>query len=178
VLELKFTKNNIAIDVKLGDITEFNGDAIVNPANTLMIMGGGVAGAIKRKGGEIIELEAKKHAPVPIGEAVVTTAGNLKCRYVIHAPTVKYPGSRSSFEQVYEATKAALLKAKQHGLKSVAFPLMGAGVGGLKIEESVDAMIKAFEEEGEGLDLKIIVRDKEAYSELVKYLESKGLMTS
>jgi O-acetyl-ADP-ribose deacetylase (regulator of RNase III) len=174
VWELKLTKNNIVVDIELGDITEFDGDAIVNPANTLMIMGGGVAGAIKRKGGEIIESEAKKHAPTPIGEAVVTTAGELKCRHVIHAPTVKYPGSRSSFEQVYKATKAALLKAKQHGLKSVAFPLMGAGVGGLKIEESVDAMIKAFEEEGKGLDLKIIVRDEGVYSELLKYLESKG----
>ncbi|MEM1639722.1 MAG: macro domain-containing protein [Desulfurococcaceae archaeon] len=171
---MKLTKDKNTVNIELGDITEFDGDAIVNPANTLLIMGGGVAGAIKRKGGEIIELEAKKHAPIPIGEAVITSAGKLKCGNIIHAPTVDYPGSRSSFEQVYKATRAALIKAKQNGLKSIAFPLMGAGVGGLKPVESISAMIKAIEEEGRELDLKIIIRDKDVYEEVIDFLKSTG----
>ncbi|AFK51609.1 Appr-1-p processing domain protein [Thermogladius calderae 1633] len=75
----------VTIQVVSGDITEFEGDAIVNPANTLMIMGGGVALAIKRRGGAEIEEKARRHAPVPIGGAVATGAGRLRVRYVIHA---------------------------------------------------------------------------------------------
>jgi len=123
--------NGVVVVVELGDITEFSGDAIVNPANTLMIMSGGVAGAIKRKGGSTIEEEARKHAPVPIGEAIATTAGRLKTKYVIHAPTVEYPASPSTREYVYKASRAALITARKLGVKSIAFPLMGAGVGGL-----------------------------------------------
>lgn len=131
------------IIVVVGDITEFSGDAVVNPANSLGLMGGGVALAIKRKGGDIVEEEARKKAPIPIGRAVVTTAGKLKCRYVIHAPTVERPGGRSSRDRVYRATKAALTLANEMNLASVALPLMGAGVGGLTPEESLNSMIAA-----------------------------------
>ncbi|MEX2689946.1 MAG: macro domain-containing protein, partial [Candidatus Njordarchaeum guaymaensis] len=77
----------VEIIVIKGDITKMDVDAIVNPANSLLIMGGGVAGAIKRRGGQIIEDEAVKQGPIPVGNAVITSAGNLKARYVIHAPT-------------------------------------------------------------------------------------------
>ena len=75
----------IKIEILKGDITKLEVDAIVNAANNRMLMGGGVAGAIKRAGGKVIEDEAVKKGPIPIGEALVTKAGNLNAKYVIHA---------------------------------------------------------------------------------------------
>ena len=169
-----FVKGTVCVNVVLGDITDMEVDAIVNPANTLLTMGGGVAGAIKRKGGEIIEREARKYAPVNIGEAVVTSAGRLKCKYVIHAPTVQYPGSPSSSTNVYKATHASLAKAREMHLKTIAFPLMGAGVGGLKPEESLESMLRAILELGEGIEVILVVRDEDTYGRVVNYLERSG----
>lgn len=128
---VKLHKDGVLLNVVLGDITEFDGDAIVNPANTFMIMGGGVAGAIRRKGGNEIEKEARKHAPVPIGKAAVTSAYKLKCRYVIHSPTVEAPGGRSSAENVYKATRAALEEAHKIGAKKDSFPANGSRSRGI-----------------------------------------------
>lgn len=125
-----------------GDITEVEVDALVNPANTQLVMGGGVAGAIRRKGGEEIQKEALNKAPVQIGEAVETTAGRLKAKYIIHAPTVKTPGGRSNPEYVRKAVRAALKKAEELGLKRVAFPAMGAGVGGVPVETAVRIILE------------------------------------
>ena len=161
---------DVSITVVVGDITEFAGDAIVNPANTLLIMGGGVAGAIKRRGGKEIEDEARRYAPIPIGKAIATKAGRLKCKAVIHSPTVELPGSPSSKENVYKATKAALELAKQMGFKSIAFPLMGAGVGGLTPEESIEAMAKAFKELGKDLDIHIYVLSDEIFNRVLNAL--------
>jgi len=136
----------LTVKIVVGDVTEFQGDAIVNPANSYGYMGGGVALAIKLRGGKVIEEEAVKQAPIPIGSAVVTTGGSLKVRAVIHAPTVVRPGDRSSPENVYKATKAALEKAVERGFKSVAFPLMGAGVGGVPPKEAAKAMYSAIRE--------------------------------
>ncbi|RDD53721.1 MAG: macro domain-containing protein [Candidatus Korarchaeota archaeon NZ13-K] len=126
----------------LGDITEIEADAIVNPANTLLIMGGGVAGAIKRRGGEEIEREALRKAPVRIGEAVETSAGRLKARYIIHAPTVESPGGASSPEYVRAAVRASIKRGVELGIRSIAFPAMGAGVGGVPVEESVRIILE------------------------------------
>ena len=131
----------IKIVVKRGDITEEDVDAIVNPANSLMIMGGGVAGAIKRKGGEEIEREAMKYAPVPVGDAIVTTAGRLKAKYVIHSPTMERPAMRIGIENVRKAARAALRKAEELGISSLAFPALGAGVGGVPAYESIKAIL-------------------------------------
>ncbi len=127
--------NGLKFIVVEGDITMARVDAIVNAANSLLIMGGGVAGAIKRRGGEIIEKEAVKKAPVPVGEAVVTTAGRLAARYVIHAPTMERPAMRIPLENAVKATKAALGKAEELCIGSIAFPAMGAGVGGLNVRD-------------------------------------------
>lgn len=126
----------------LGDITEVEADAIVNPANTMLVMGGGVAGAIKRKGGEEIEREAMKKAPIRIGEAIETFAGRLKAKYVIHAPTVERPGGASSPEHVRAAVRAALRKGSELGLRNIALPAMGAGVGGVPVETSVRIILE------------------------------------
>jgi O-acetyl-ADP-ribose deacetylase (regulator of RNase III) len=145
----------------VGNIADFEGDAVVNPANTLMVMGGGVALALKMKGGgEIEEEEARRHAPVPIGDAVVTGAGRLKARYVIHAPTVERPAGKASRESVYKATVAAVRRIRELGLKRVAFPLMGAGVGGLSVEESVSSMPRAIRALDVPVDIYIYVRDE------------------
>ena len=134
------------IKVLKGDLTEIDADAIVNPANSLGYMGGGVAGAIKRKGGEEIEKEAVEKAPIPVGKAIATTSGRLKCRYVIHAPTMEKPAMRISVDNVRKATRAALELARDMGIKRIAFPGMGTGVGGVKEEDAAKAMIETIKE--------------------------------
>lgn len=171
---MKLVSNELTLTVVVGDITEFPGDAIVNPANTLLIMGGGVAGAIKKKGGEEIEKEARKYAPLQIGKAIATTAGKLKCKTIIHAPTVEKPGSLSSYENVYKATKAAIECAKNLGFKTIAFPLMGTGVGGITVEQSIEAMVSAFKEYKEKLNIYIYVLNNEVAQRVLKKLISLG----
>ncbi len=138
---MAFRHGKVQIKVLEGDITEIRADAIVNPANSYLLMGGGVAGAIKRKGGVEIEKEARKMAPIEIGEAVVTSAGRLPAKWVIHAPTVKRPAGKASLESVSLATRAALRAAEEVGARSIAFPAMGAGVGGLSVKEAVQTML-------------------------------------
>jgi O-acetyl-ADP-ribose deacetylase (regulator of RNase III) len=168
---VRLVKSGAVVSIVVGDITEFSGDAIVNPANRYLVMGGGVAGAIKRRGGVEIEAEARRYAPIDIGQAVVTGAGKLKCRAVIHAPTVEVPGGSSNPNYVYKATLAALKAAKEKGFKTVAFPLMGAGVGGLTPEESVEAMAKAFEEAGQGLEIHVYVLQKDVLNTIAEHLK-------
>jgi len=132
----------VVLAVVTGDITELGVDAIVNPANSRLIMGGGVAGAIKRAGGREIEDEAVRHAPVPVGRAVATGAGQLRARHVIHAPTMERPAMHIGRENVELAVKAALECARELRLESLAFPGMGTGVGGLAPEEAAEVMMR------------------------------------
>lgn len=136
----------LEIRVELGDLTGQKADAIVNPANSLLVMGGGAAGALKRAGGVEIEREARKHAPLEVGKAVATTAGRLKARWVIHAPTMERPAMATTSEKVYKATLAALLCADAVGARSIVIPGMGTGVGGLSFETAAEAMLKAARE--------------------------------
>ena len=131
----------VEITVKHGSITREKVDAIVNAANSHMLMGGGVAGAIKRDGGKEIEAEALKHAPVPIGEAVRTNGGMLPARYVIHAPTMEYPGPTDE-ANVRAATKAALECAERIKAETIALPGMGTGVGGLSEKKSAQVIVQ------------------------------------
>lgn len=155
---MKMVYMGIAIEVKKGDITEEVVGAIVNPANSKMVMLGGVAGAIRRKGGFEIEQEAMKHAPVPVGKAIATGAGKLRAKYVIHAPTMELPAMRITTENVYKATKAALEKAEELNLDSIAMPGMGTGVGGVPPMEAARAMVRALKDHiSKGTKLKRIV---------------------
>ena len=133
---------DLTIVVKRGDLTKEPADAICNPANSSLRMGGGAAGAIKRAGGEEIEQEALKHAPLPVGKAVVTGAGKLKVRWVVHAPTMERPAMATTSEKVYLATKAALFCAEQVSAKSLVLPGMGTGVGGVSFKAAADAMVR------------------------------------
>ena len=125
-----------------GDITEYEVDAIVNAANNELSMGAGVAGAIKRKGGTIIEEDAVHQGPIEVGEVVVTTAGNLAANYVIHA-AVMGRDLRSSADLVRRATRACLRRAEELRLHSLALPAFGTGVGRMPPKESAEAMVGA-----------------------------------
>jgi O-acetyl-ADP-ribose deacetylase (regulator of RNase III) len=127
-----------------GDIAQQEADAIVNAANNRLWMGGGVAGAIKRAGGREIEAEAVAKGPIPIGEAVVTGGGRLKARYVIHA-AVMGQDLRTDADKIRRATQATLRRADELGLKTVAFPALGTGVGGFPLDECARIMLDAVE---------------------------------
>ena len=129
------------IVVMQGDITQVEANAIVNAANSNLIMGGGVAGAILRAAGRTIQEEANKKAPVPIGKAAATNAGKLRAKYVIHAPTMEEPAMPTDRYRVGLATRGALECARQLGVSSVAFPGMGTGVGGLDIKDAAEVMV-------------------------------------
>lgn len=154
--------------VEKGDITKIVCDAIVNPANSLGYMGGGVAGAIKRTGGGEIEEEAVSKAPIPVGSAIATTAGRLRCKYVIHAPTMEYPAMRINVENVKLATKAALETAFKLGVKTIAIPGMGTGVGGVSADEAAKVMINISKEYSDKFEKIIFIGFND---ELVKAFE-------
>jgi len=130
----------IEIEVYQGDITQLELDALVNAANNQLWMGGGVAGALKRAGGKEIEDEAVRKGPVPIGEAVVTAAGKLKAKYIIHA-AVMGRDLKTDGEKIKQATKNSLLRGDELGIKSIAFPALGTGVGGFPLNECARIMI-------------------------------------
>ena len=129
----------IKMEVYQGDITQLELDALVNAANNRLWMGGGVAGALKRAGGEVIEAEAVQKGPIPIGEAVFTGAGKLKARYVIHA-AVMGQDFKTDAEKIRQATRNSLLRADELGIKSIAFPALGTGVGGFSLSECAKIM--------------------------------------
>lgn len=129
------------IVLEQGDITELDVDAVVNAANNHLWMGAGVAGAIKRKGGEIIEREAVAQGPIPVGEAVITGAGALRAKHVIHAAGMGQD-MKTDEQKVRHATRNSLLRAEEKKLSSLAFPAIGTGVGGLSAHVCAKAMLE------------------------------------
>ncbi len=130
-----------------GPVTEVAADAIVNAANTQLQHGGGVAAAIVREGGRVIQEESDRVGWCDLGKAVATTAGSLPARYVIHVPTIDYAhGRRASVGEIYEGTRSALALCRELGLKSIAFPLLGAGIVGVPAREVAQAMARAMAE--------------------------------
>jgi O-acetyl-ADP-ribose deacetylase (regulator of RNase III) len=103
-------------------------------------MGGGVAGAILRAGGDQIQKQALRKAPVKIGNAAATTAGTLKAKYIIHAPTMTRPAMAATLADIRAATRGALECAQQIHATSIAFPGLGTGVGGLDLQDAANAM--------------------------------------
>jgi O-acetyl-ADP-ribose deacetylase (regulator of RNase III) len=133
----------LKVEVVQGSILEVRADAIVNAANSLGIMGGGVAGVIKRAAGPEIEEEARRHAPIPVGQAVVTSGGRTAFKAIVHAPTMPRPAMRIAPENVALATRAALGAADAHGLMSLALPGLGTGVGGVSAADAAVHMVRA-----------------------------------
>ncbi|SHK50354.1 ADP-ribose-binding protein [Thermocrinis minervae] len=129
------------IEVLPGSLLEVDVDLIVNPANSYGYMGGGVAGVIKRFGGEQIEKEAMAKAPIKVGSAVITTAGKLPFKGVVHAPTMEEPAMETTPEKVRLAVRAALELADSLNYTSIAFPGMGTGVGRLPHKVAAQVML-------------------------------------
>jgi len=145
-----------SIAVERGDITDWDVDAIVNAANATLTMSAGVAAAIKRKGGVLIEEEAIRQGPVEVGEAVLTPGGNLLATHVIHAAAMGYraedravpkkPGTASSAEIIRNATQNSLRRAEELKFRSIAFPALATGVAGFPVDECAEVMIGAARE--------------------------------
>jgi len=133
---------NSTLELIEGDITEMATDAIANAANSHLQHGGGVAGAIVRKGGWIIQEESNKIGYVPVGEAAITTAGKLKAKYVIHAVgPVWRDGNENEDEKLKNATLNSLKLADRNNLRSIAFPAISAGIFGFPIDRCAKIML-------------------------------------
>lgn len=130
----------VSITLFRGDITDCHAEAIVNAANNHLWMGSGVAGAIKRRGGQVVEDEAVRKGPIPVGEAVATTAGKLDAKFVIHAAGMGQDLVPSE-ESIRNSTFNSLRRADELGLKSIAFPAIGCGVGGFPVERAAEIML-------------------------------------
>ncbi len=155
------------IKIIQGDITGLKVDAIVNAANNKLVMGGGVAGAIKKKGGKAIEEEAVKIGPIKIGEAIFTPAGSLPAKYVIHAATMGMD-FQTDEDKIRDSSKNALRVAEELKIKSIAFPALGCGVGGFPLLAAAKIMaqevLKHLRENKSGLkEIIFCLYDKEAY---------------
>jgi O-acetyl-ADP-ribose deacetylase (regulator of RNase III) len=135
----------LELSVVEGDITALEVDAIANAANNALWMGSGVAGAIKRAGGQEIEREAVSKGPIEVGEAVATTAGRLNARWVIHG-AVMGQDLRTNGELVRRTTESCLRVADELGARTLALPAFGTGVGGFPLEECARIMVAAARE--------------------------------
>ena len=129
------------LDVVDGDIAALEVDAIANAANDALWMGAGVAGALKRAGGEQIEREAVAQGPIPVGEAIATSGGRLQARWVIHG-AVMGQDLRTSGELVERTTRSVLDVAEELGAHSLALPAFGTGVGGFPLEDCARVMVR------------------------------------
>jgi O-acetyl-ADP-ribose deacetylase len=124
-----------------GDITALAVDAIVNAANTDLLLGSGVAGAIREHGGPAIQVECDAKGPISLGAAALTGAGGLAARHVIHAAAMEL-GSGVSEASLRAATRASLELARAHALRSIAFPAIGTGVGGFPVQRCAEIMLE------------------------------------
>jgi O-acetyl-ADP-ribose deacetylase len=131
-----------SVEVLEADITTLDVDAIANAANTRLIHGGGVAGAIARSAGPALEEESRRRAPIGLGDAVETTGGELPARWVIHAATMVDPGGTTSADVVRRATAATLWKAEELNARSLALVAFGTGVGGFPVDEAADIEVE------------------------------------
>ncbi|MDH7507949.1 MAG: macro domain-containing protein [Methanomassiliicoccales archaeon] len=167
------TIKGTTLRVVRGDITEMDTEAIVNAANNRLWMGAGVAGAIKRKGGKEIEEEAVSKGPIPVGEAIVTGAGRLKARYVIHAAGMGQD-LKTDAMKIASCTLASLKRADELGIESISFPAIGTGVGGFSIDEAAEVMINTvidYIKKGTGLQLiQFVLFDEDAKKAFEKVL--------
>jgi O-acetyl-ADP-ribose deacetylase (regulator of RNase III) len=124
-----------------GDLTEMDVDAIVNAANNDLQLGGGVAGAIRRKGGDAIQRECNAIGAIPVGGAAITTGGKLRARFVIHAASMQLGGATTA-RALRSSTAHALRIASERGLRTIAFPAVGTGIAGFPVPECARIMLR------------------------------------
>lgn len=130
-----------SIIIQQGDLTEMDTDAIVNAANNDLILGAGVAGAIRRKGGDAIQRECDAIGSIPVGFAAITTGGKLKARFVIHAASMQM-GRKTDADTLRHSTAHSLRIAKERGLKSISFPAVGTGIAGFPLKDCAQIMLR------------------------------------
>jgi len=133
------------IEIIQGDITEADVDAVVNAANNDLQLGGGVAGAIRRKGGPSIQQECDQIGTITVGGAAVTGGGNLKAKYVIHAASMALGGSTSA-KNLESSTRNSLRRAEEKQVKSIAFPAIGTGIAGFDTRRCAEIMLRVVSE--------------------------------
>jgi O-acetyl-ADP-ribose deacetylase (regulator of RNase III) len=158
------------ISVKLGDITEEAADAIVNAANSELILGGGVAGAIRRRGGPAIQSECDKIGPIKVGQAAVTCAGNLKAKYVIHAASMSLSGVATA-ETLKQSMRDSFAKAAENGVRSIAIPAVGAGIAGFPMRRCAEILMDEAKRAlmGRGIEkVTFVLFDRPAYEAFVE----------
>ena len=129
------------IMIQQGDLTEMDTDAIVNAANNDLILGAGVAGAIRRKGGEAIQRECDAIGSIPVGYAAITGGGKLRAKYVIHAASMGL-GSLTTAETLRSSVAHSLRLAAERGLNTIGFPAVGTGIAGFPIQECAEIMLE------------------------------------
>jgi len=156
------------IEILQGDLTEMGTDAIVNAANNDLQLGGGVAGAIRRKGGAKIQAECDEIGTIPVGGAAITSGGKLKARHVIHAASMELGGSTSA-RSLRSSMAHSLRIAAQQGIKTIAFPAVGTGIAGFPLRECAEIMLreagKHFESPTSVEKIYFVLFDKEALTE-------------
>jgi O-acetyl-ADP-ribose deacetylase (regulator of RNase III) len=150
------------LEVIAGDVTQLEVDAIANAANTRLMHGGGVAAAISRAGGPDVQRESDEKAPIGLGDAVETTAGEMPARWIIHAATMELGGPTSA-EIIERATRSTLAKAEELGCRSIALVAFGTGVGGFPLDEAARIMVGAAREHEGGVErIVFAIRGEEA----------------
>ncbi len=137
------------IVITQGDITEADVEAVVNAANNDLQLGGGVAGAIRRKGGPSIQEECDRIGTIPLGEAAITGGGRMKAKYVIHAASMQL-GDRTTAENLEASTRNSLLRAEEKKIKSIAFPAIGTGIAGFDTRRCAEIMLRVAAEHLKG----------------------------
>jgi len=142
---MKWTINGKQLVLLQGDITEMGTDAIVNAANKDLVLGAGVAGAIRSKGGPTIQEECNRIGGVPVGGAAITTGGDLKARYVIHAVGPRM-GEGDEDQKLADATRNSLNLVQEEGLKSIAFPAISTGIFGFPKDRCARIMLSTVAE--------------------------------
>lgn len=129
------------IVLREGDLTEERVDAIVNAANSALVLGAGVAGAIRAKGGPRIQEECDAHGPIAVGDAAVTGAGDLPARFVIHAASMA-PGGSATEATLRSSLRRALALAHERGCRTIAVPAVGAGIAGLPLQRCAEILLE------------------------------------
>ncbi len=172
---MQINVNKKILQLAKGDITDQQTDAIVNAANSSLILGSGVAGAIRSKGGPTIQAECDKIGHCPVGGAVITTGGNLQAAHVIHAVGPRM-GEGDEEEKLQSATQSSLQVAQENGLRSIAFPAISTGIFGFPIERCADIMLSTtiqFLDKGSKLEKVVFcLYGNEAYAVFEKSLKT------
>ncbi len=163
-----------------GDLIEMDTDAIVNAANNDLQLGAGVAGAIRRKGGEQIQRECDAIGSVPVGGAAITSGGRLKARHVIHAASMQLGGATTA-HALRSSTAHSLRIAAQNNLKTIAFPAVGTGIAGFPLRECAEIMLAEAQKHFQGptslQKIQFVLFDKqslEVFEQVWKKMQEKG----